>query len=251
LTDGNEYRFYNAPALVDAEEKLFCQIRLTDTAEEDVANTLNLISRSNLEENILDVLWTAHFVDRRVKDTLRRMLDSKDRGLVRLIRRRVPKLTPKEILQSLGRLDVQIESASAPLATPAKPPEPGLPAETRKKLQEAGRKAAVARRLWSDVALSDLIAAGLLAAPMRLFRKYKGQTIEAKLLPDGKVEFGGKQYDSCSTAAEIARGTVTGRRMHTNGWIFWQWTDKDGNKRTLFDARKRFAAMKNKKSSPS
>jgi hypothetical protein len=85
LTDGNEYRFYNAAALVDAEEKLFCQVRLSDATEQDVAKTLSLISRINMEENIIEVLWTAHFVDRRVKDALHRMLESVNKGLVRLI----------------------------------------------------------------------------------------------------------------------------------------------------------------------
>src|SRR5262249_6649845 len=64
LTDGNEYRFYNSTAAVDAEEKLFCRIRLTDGGEDEAARTLSLISRGNMEENLLDVLWKAFFVDR-------------------------------------------------------------------------------------------------------------------------------------------------------------------------------------------
>ncbi len=249
LTDGNEYRFYNAAALVDAEEKLFCRIRLSEVRGEDAASMLRLISRTNMEENMLDVLWTAHFIDRRVKETLRRMLDTIDKGLIRLIRKRVPKLTPKEIAQSLRRLDVRIESTGPPLEKTANEQVTAIAPERRKKLQEAGRKAAIARRLWSGVSLPDLIAAGLLAPPLRLFRRYKGQEIEALLMPDGKVEFQGTLYDSCSTAAEIARGTMTGRRMNTNGWTFWQWLDKDDKKLTLFDARKRLAAMKGKNSS--
>jgi hypothetical protein len=79
-----------------------------------------------------------------------------------------------------------------------------------------------------------------------LFRKYKGQEVEAKLLTDGKVEFQGTIYDTCSTAAEWARASVTGQRMHTNGWTFWQWRSGDGKIQTLFDLRKRLAAMKGK-----
>src|SRR5262249_46228001 len=70
LTDGDEYRFYNAAALVDAEEKLFCQVRLSNSQPGEALKTLGLISRNNLEENVIDVLWSAHFVDRRVKETL-------------------------------------------------------------------------------------------------------------------------------------------------------------------------------------
>lgn len=76
LTDGDDYRLYNATAPVDAEEKLFCQIRLSASTEDAAVNTLELISRSNMEENLIDVLWSAHFVDRRVKEVLRRMVES-------------------------------------------------------------------------------------------------------------------------------------------------------------------------------
>jgi hypothetical protein len=45
----------------------------------------------------------------------------------------------------------------------------------------------------------------------------------------------------------MARSTITGRRMNTNGWIFWQFLDRDGKRRTLFDIRKQFVAMKSQK----
>jgi len=41
-----------------------------------------------MEENILDVLWSAHFVDRRVKQTVQELFSSADRSLVRIIRQR-------------------------------------------------------------------------------------------------------------------------------------------------------------------
>ena len=64
------------------------------------------------------------------------------------------------------------------------------------------------------------------------------------LRADGKVEFEGVAYESCSAAADSARSTVTGQKMNTNGWTFWQFTDKDGENKTLFDARQRFLEMK-------
>ena len=51
-------------------------------------------------------------------------------------------------------------------------------------------------------------------------------------------------YESCSAAADSARSTVTGQKMNTNGWTFWQFTDKDGEMKPLFDARQRFLEMK-------
>src|SRR5262249_53582601 len=54
---------------------------------------------------------------------------------------------------------------------------------------------AAGQQLDQRVTLADLIAAGLLRAPLGLFRRYKGQTLEATLQPDGLVGFQGQVYD--------------------------------------------------------
>src|SRR5262249_44018136 len=158
-------------------------------------------SRGNMEENILDVLWSAYFVDRRVKQALQEMFCTADRGLVRLVRRRVAKLSPKEIVESLRRLDVRIDSPTpvpdAPASRESKPP----------KHKKGERKTRKKDKVRYDVNLQDLIATGILAPPLALLREYKGATLRATVGPDGKVDFQGTAYDSCSTAAEIARGT--------------------------------------------
>ena len=110
LTDGDEWRFYNSTAAVDAEEKLFRRVRISDGDLDETADTLALLSRDNIEGNLLEPLWAAHFVDRKVKEALREMLESRDRGIVRLIHRKVPKLKPKQVVESLGRLEVRIDS---------------------------------------------------------------------------------------------------------------------------------------------
>jgi hypothetical protein len=246
LTDGDEYRFYNATAAVDAEEKLFCRVRLTTDAIGDAAKTLTLISRSNMEENILDVLWSAHFVDRRVKHAIQAMLSPPDKGLVRLIRQREPKLFPKDIAESLRRLDVRIESVS-PLPEPA--------SSNRKARKRSSRTANVAKKERAKtvgthkhfgVPLSELIEAGVLSPPLKLFRKYKGQMMEATLLRDGSVEMRGTRYPTCSAAAEAARAPLlaTGQKVNTNGWLFWQFVDAKGKKLMLLDARKKYLASK-------
>jgi len=109
---------------------------------------------------------------------------------------------------------------------------------------ESERKRLRRSRVDIGVTLPDLIAAGLLTPPLKLFRKYKGQMVEATLLPDGKVEFRGVQYDTCSAAAEAARQAVVGRRMNTNGWDFWQYRDAAGKRLCLDDARKRLVKTK-------
>jgi hypothetical protein len=247
LTDGDEYRLYNATAAVDAEEKLFCRVRLTADAIGDVAKTLTLISRGNMEENILDVLWSAHFVDRRVKQTVQQLFSSADRSLVRIIRQREPKLTPKDIVESLRRLDIRIESVTPlPEPTPHVRKSSGAARQPTAGKGKLRPKAAKTKKHFG-VSLSEVIDAGLLTPPVRLFRKYKGQLMEATLLDDGSVEMRGERYPSCSTAAETARSFVTGRVMNTNGWSFWQYLDANGKARTLFDAREKY--LENRKDS--
>jgi hypothetical protein len=209
---------------------------------------VQLISRGNLADNILNELWSAHFVDRRVKECLKRMLEVRDKGLIRLIRKRTPKLQPTEIAQSLRRLEILIESPSPAIAIePNRKGKENVRTAEEKKLagrKGAGQKAAQTRKHFAHATLADLFATGVLSPPLRLFRKYKGNELEATLLPDGRIEFQGQSFDSCSTAAETARSTVTGRRMNTNGWVFWQFLDSAGQAKTLDDAREKLLANK-------
>jgi hypothetical protein len=223
---------------VDAEEKLFCAIRLSDGNEAEALRTLNLISRKNMEDKLLDVLWSAHFVDRRIKGALREIIDTTDKGLVRLIRQRLPELSPKEIADSFRRLDFRVE-----YPPPVQVVAPGV-RPPGKKARKA--KATLQKKGRTDyrVSLADLIGAGLLSPPLRLFRKYKGKVLEATLLADGGVEFGKTRYDTCSTAASNARATITGRQMHTNGWSFWQYQGDGGKKVMLEEARSRYLATR-------
>jgi hypothetical protein len=79
-----------------------------------------------------------------------------------------------------------------------------------------------------------------------LFRKYRGTNLTATLIANGTVEFQGTRYATCSEAAGIARGTITGRPMATNGWEFWQFLDANGKPKTLFDARSNFIVQADK-----
>ncbi len=235
LTDGDEYRFYNAVAPVEAEEKLLCKVRISEGSEEDVASSLALLSRSNMEGNLLASLWAAHFVDRRVKAALAGMISSADKSLIRLLRKRTGKLQPREITESLRRLIIQIDQPPTPKPPPVRPPGK----------RERPPRAQGKRRAYHvhGVALADIIKAELLAPPVKLFRRYKGQMMEAVLLADGQVEFQGTRYSSCSTAGEAARATITGHKMNTNGWTFWQTRGDDGKLHELAQTRGRFTAQ--------
>jgi predicted type IV restriction endonuclease len=229
LTDGDEYLIYNATEAVEADLKLFRRIKLSEGRDDEAANVLGLISRDSVEKDILSSLWKSHFVDRRVKSTLRELVDTTDRKLVLLIRRRTADLSPKDIVASLRRLDIRIEA-------PESPYEPRNPPKPTPQIRKASGK-----RIEGGIALADLIAAGILSSPLRLFRKYKGQLVEAGVLSDGAVEFQGQRYQTSSAAAEAARKSITGKRLNTNGWTFWQYQSADGKTLTLADARKRFA----------
>ena len=55
------------------------------------------------------------------------------------------------------------------------------------------------------------------------------------------MEFQNQRYASPSAAAEAARATVTGRKMHTNGWSFWQIQGYGGKAQTLRQVRDAYA----------
>lgn len=269
LTDGDEFRFYNATAPIDAEEKLFCRLRLSEANAADAAKTLLLISRSNMEENHLDVLWAEHFVDRQVRETFRGLIESADKRLVRLIRSVARKLTRKEVAESIRRLVIRIDPPAtlpdaaragdiAAAITSSISPDGGKESSsslhTRRKInskaiESVGDKLKQRKErthIHIGVRLAEIVQAGMLNTPLKLFRSYKGTNLKADLTADGTIEFQGELYSRCSAAAEAARMTVTGRRMTTNGWKFWQYVDADGTTSTLEESRRKFLARDQK-----
>jgi hypothetical protein len=231
LTDGDEWRFYNSTAAVDAEEKLFRRVRLSDGNHDEALETLSLLARDNIEGNLLEPLWAAHFVDRKVKEALLQMLESRDAGIVRLIRRKAPKLKPKQVVESLGRLEVRIDSPAV------RPTVAVKPASSEPRRGTPSPKPSTGRKPKAKDGLADLITANVLKAPLRLFSRYRKQLLEAMLLPTGEVEFQGQRYASPSAAGGAAKATITGRKMSTDGWSFWQVEGKDGKTRTLDEVR--------------
>ncbi|MFG0241662.1 MAG: hypothetical protein ACF8R9_02630 [Phycisphaerales bacterium JB054] len=243
LTDGDEYRFYNAVAPVDADDKLFHRVQLTDSPATECARGLSLISKDNLEQNILESLWSVHYVDRRVKAALLDMVAGPDPSLVRMVRKRADKLTPKDIADSLRRLDVQVES---PAVLPALESRPVASAPKSKKPKTAGR---VSSSLGTS--LSNLIDIGALVPPLRLYCRYRKQAFEACVLPSGEIEFQGRKYSTPSAAASAARETLTGKPMATNGWSFWRFDGPNGSPRELGTLRPADAVPRATDSKPS
>lgn len=129
LTDGDEYRIYNAHAPVDVDEKLFRAVRLSDAdAQERTLETLLLLSKEKLAADDLRKLWEAYFVDCQVQRALEDMFAAPDSGIVRLLRKHVPELTPAQVRGSLARADIRIDFPDASEAAPAAsaPPPPPI-----------------------------------------------------------------------------------------------------------------------------
>ena len=236
LTDGNEYRIYNTHAPVSVEEKLFRTVRVTD---EDplVLPTLELLAKDRMEENRIEILWRAQFVDRQVGSALEQLFSpDNDMLLVNYVSGKAKNLSANEIRASLGRCQVSLDfpvqvAAEAPSRAARKPRKP-----------RAGRERAPVHH---DVSLADLIQAGLLAPPVRIETKYKGVRLQARIGNEGKVEFRGETFDSLSMAAGAARATVIGLREdgrypHTNGWTFWRMPGPDGKTAPVDVLRQRY-----------
>ncbi len=233
VTNGDEYRIYNACARVPVEEKLFRKVTLTDE-DSPTEEILSLLSKERISGNGLKALWNAHFVDRQIRSVLEGLFSADpDPSLVRLIRKRTKELSAKDVKASLRRVQAQFDFPIDPTFLP------GVDRAGRRKQPGKPRSPKML-----GVSLKDIIDAGLLKPPLRLFRHYKGHDLEAELLPDGTVTFQGKTYKSGSTAADFARMTVTGHRMNTNGWAFWQFRNEQGEAVELNVPRQEFLKRK-------
>lgn len=219
LTNGDEYRIYNAHAPVPAEEKWFRTVRISDSEVKDLVDTLSLLSKEKMRSSLLEELWKRHYVDQRVHQALANLLAEQDSRLVNAIRKKAGALSPAHIRASLKRARISIDF---PL-TPSTPP-PASRREPSKKIRETTSAA--------KPSLADLIAAGLIQLPLQIEREYKGHHLVAVIRQDGKVEFAGEQYGSLSTAGAMARKTVIGSPANrpypqTDGWTFWRYRDKE------------------------
>lgn len=84
--------------------------------------------------------------------------------------------------------------------------------------------------------LRELVEVGVITAGQVIFKVYKSQRFEGKVLNDGSIELSasGKRFDSLSMAA------VHITRHNVNGWRWWHTSGKDGTECKLADIRKRY-----------
>jgi predicted type IV restriction endonuclease len=222
LTDGDEYRIYNSHAPVEVERKLFRAVRVSEGSG-DVEKTLELLSKPRLEENRIEVLWRAQFVDRQVEAALESLFSSdNDMLIVNHVASQAKDLSVEEIRDSLRRCRVALDF---PLLLEA----PGSARSAKKRRAKAQKKAVQGRKKPKEVAgtISDLLRAGLIPPNASLVRTYKGRELRASIEADGRIRFGRKLYDSPSQAAGAARASIIGtgpgeKLPPTNGWTFWR-----------------------------
>jgi|HubBroStandDraft_1064217.scaffolds.fasta_scaffold110730_2 hypothetical protein len=249
LTNGDEYRIYNSHAEVDADQKLFRTVRVSDSDPKLLTDTLLLLGRDMMRGSMLDELWKAHFVDRNVRVALESLLAAPDRGLERLISKKARALKTADIRASLKRAKIKIDFPAPSVGIGREEAAPTPDAGPKKKggtsRHEAGKKAAETAKGMADATLESLIGFGVIKAPFELERDYKGTHLAAVVEQSGKVMFAGEAFDSLSTAAGMARRQVIGAPPdrpypQTNGWTFWQYRDDKGNLHELHVLRKSY-----------
>jgi predicted type IV restriction endonuclease len=254
LTNGDEYRIYNSHAEVDVDEKLFRKVRISDSEPKFIIDTLVLLSKEKMRGSLLDELWKAHFIDRRVRLAFERLLGEDDAILIRAICKQANGVTPSEARASLKRAIITIDFPlpkvlEQPVAPPPIPPIPPKPTPSIAR-REAGKKARETMTAMAEATLPNLIAAGFVKAPLELERTYKGVRVTASIQSSGTVCFGGEDCVTLSAAGGVARKSVLATPPSepppaTNGWIFWQFRDpKTGNLRDMDSLRQEFLASK-------
>lgn len=221
LSDGDCYCIYNSHAPVDVEQKLFRSIRISDTAQAQFAlDTLALLSKEKLSDNILRDLWKAHFIDRSVQNVLETLFSNQDNGLVNLVRKGTPELKPAEIRESLKRAEIRIVFPA--LQTPLSHSDPDISAPSEPHTDTV-----------PFVKVSDLISAGIVQPGSRWRFQTLQVTGELEVQDDGSLICNGERYTSPSSAGKA----VTGWKSF-DGWRLWQYQDAKGNWRSVDELRR-------------
>jgi len=239
LTNGDEYRIYNAAALVPVDEKRFRTVTISSDAQPTIAATLSLLSKSDLEDKKIARLWESDFIDRQVKTAIEALFnpDQPAKSLLSAVRKATNgKLRDSEIRASLRRARVHLDFPE-PIAL-----SPPIEPTASKRRGVRGRNIKQSEAVTSVVSLQAIMGEGLLRPPVELTCKYRGHDLRATLESDGSILLDGVRYDSPSIAAGMARkpfykGNLKGKGCpSTNGWTFWQVHDPTSRDMVPLDA---------------
>jgi hypothetical protein len=243
LTDGNEYRIYNSHATVPIEEKLFRTVRVAADAT-GAAETLLLLSKRRMQENEIEVLWKAHFVDRQVQAAVRDLFSATPASaIVRLLAKKLSSLSTKDIRTSLQRASISFDFPVKPTSDAGRGARAIFKTSASGRLPQKKRAQRVPLTklgIPKSQVLSVLLKHGHLKAEAELFAEYYDKKVNAKITHDGQVEFRGVNYQSPSAAGAAAKQSIAGKFMPTNGWEFWHYLDRDGNLIPLEAAKQKY-----------
>lgn len=246
ITNGAEWRIYNSHAPVPLEQKLFRAFKLRDDMDEAVA-VLELLSKTNMNDNRIQELWKAYFVDQQVHEALVDLFSGGEpaKELVAAVRARTKNLDLKDLRTSLTRVRARFEfPALRDLAAPSGAGTPSVVSETAGSARAAAPQRVTAAE--QAVKLADLISRGLLSAGATLMCQREGRELTGTLLADGSIEVAGATYRTPSAAGAAAKMAMAGGPLPdsvkaTDGWGFWQTKDSTGAVVTLKDLRRRAA----------
>lgn len=252
LTNGKEWRIFNAHAPVPLERKLFRTVRLGERSDTTLP-VLGLLSKDSIEANRIEGFWTTHFADQAVSEALSDLFDRKgpSREIVAAVRRRTPELELKDVRRSLARVRATFDFAdgsvgavsAAGRAVPGRSVGRQPATSERAARPEPGGKVSEAER---NLTLPDLIQRGLLSPGATLEASIRGQRADATLRSDGWVVYEDVAYRALSGAGAAVKETWAGRSLSpaersTDGWQFWRARDPDGALVTLKELRRRAA----------
>jgi hypothetical protein len=240
LTNGAQWRIYNAHAPVPVEDKLFRTVNVADEPDK-AEEILDLLSKENMRENRIQELWQGYFVDRQVHAVLTELFSGTEppADLVGLVAKRTERLGGDDVRASLIRaratFDFPLPTQAQLIPVTPRPPSPAVapPSPAAVEPPAAKGRARVAKPRVSTVEralkVRDLLASGRLL-PGPLHAKYDGQTWEAVLMTDGQVLLGHAVYPSLSTAGSAVKTAARGAGLPksvlaTDGWDFWSARD--------------------------
>ncbi|EIV94885.1 putative type IV restriction endonuclease [Frankia sp. QA3] len=262
LTNGDEWRIYNAHAPVPVDQKLYRSVSISADPG-GAAEVLALLGKDAMNGDRIDDLWRAEFVDGQLRSALAELFDGGDPAaeLVSLVHRRTRDLSEADVRAGLIRTRATFDfpagfpaAGSAPRTSslpPAVSPPPassgagtgpsprpsstvsvttGPPAPTA--VASASASATSPARVTPEersLKLTDLVKAGIVRPGSTLTGDYRGGRRTAEVLPDGKVNFGGDEL-SLSAAGAAAKVDIAGPGLpetarQTDGWDFWKAPD--------------------------
>ncbi|RAO19423.1 restriction system modified-DNA reader domain-containing protein [Micromonospora noduli] len=262
LTDGAEWRVYNALVVGSVQQKLFSAVQI-DADIDDAVELLALFTKASMEDNRISEHWPGFFVDRQVQAELVELFSGEHLPqLVALLRRRLPRLNLEQIRLSLlrARATFDFPPAVAPRseervrASAESPPAPmgRIDGEASHVQRQPFRIAAPVGPGKPRVSpeerqlrLSDLIGVGRLPPGCTLVARYLGQDHRAELLADGSIRYGRRSFTSPSGAGQAVKADVHGPGVTettkaTDGLEFWHAEDaRTGDIVSLKEIRRR------------